>query len=80
MIFYRDFSTKFTVVFYVCRPYNSVTKSHQAKSQLNKNTTMHLPFVNLGAKFQPDTFDAHRVETLYLQYTLAGLSLILHKP
>ena len=41
---------------------------------------MHIPFVNLGATFQPDSFDAQRVETLCLQHTLARLSLILRKP
>ena len=38
---------------------------------------MHLPFVNLGAKSQPNTFDDYRFETLCLQQTLARLSLIL---
>ena len=38
---------------------------------------MHLPFVNLGAKSQPNNFDDHRFETLCLQHTLARLSLIL---
>ena len=41
---------------------------------------MHLPFVNLGAKFQPDSSDAHGVETPGLQHALARLSLILRKP
>ena len=27
---------------------------------------MHLPFVNLGAKSQPNSFDVHRFETLCL--------------
>ena len=40
---------------------------------------MHLPFVNFGAKFQPN-FDDHRVEALCVQHTLARLSLILRKP
>ena len=47
--------------------------------QKSQHTTMHLPFVNLGAKFQPNSFDVHRVETLHLQHTLARLSLILCK-
>ena len=38
---------------------------------------MHLPFVDLGAKSQPNSFDGDRFETLRLQHTLAGLSLIL---
>ena len=38
---------------------------------------MHLPFVNLGAKSQANSFDAHRFETLCLQHTLGRLSLIL---
>ena len=29
------------------------------------HTIMHLPFVNLGTKFQPHSFDAHRVEMLF---------------
>ena len=32
---------------------------------------MHLLFVNLGAKSQPNSFDGHRFETLCLQHTLA---------
>ena len=32
---------------------------------------MHLPFVNLGAKFQPSGVNAHPVVTLCLQHTLA---------
>ena len=32
-------------------------------------TIMDLPLVNLGAKFQPISFDAHRVEALCLQHT-----------
>ena len=62
----------------LCLPaYNSVTKSHAAK---NQNSVMNLPFVNLGSKFQPHSFEAHRVETLYSQHTLARLLLILPKP
>ena len=38
---------------------------------------MHLPFVNLGAKSQPNSFDGHRFGTLCLQDTLARISLIL---
>ena len=38
---------------------------------------MHLPFANLGSKFQSDSFE---VETLYLQHTFARVSLILRKP
>ena len=38
---------------------------------------MHLPFVNLGAKSQPNTFDDHRFAALCLQHTLARFSLIL---
>ena len=41
---------------------------------------MHLPFVNLGAKSQRNSFDAHRFEALYLQHTLDVLSLILQNP
>ena len=41
---------------------------------------IHLPFVNLGAKFQPNSFDAHPIEAFCLQHILARLSLILHKP
>ena len=41
---------------------------------------MHLPFVNLGVKSQPNSFDAHRFETLCLQHTLDRLSLILQNP
>ena len=59
------------------RAYNSVTKNHAAKIQ---HGIMHLPFVNLVAKFQPNSFDSHRIEALCLQHTLARLSLILHKP
>ena len=39
---------------------------------------MHIPFVNFGAKSQPDSFDTHCVEILCLQHTLA--SLILQNP
>ena len=39
-----------------------------------------LPFVNFGAKFQPNSFNVHRIETLCLQHTLARFSLILRKP
>ena len=56
---------------------NSVTKNRAAKSQ---HTILHLPFVKLGAKFQPNSFDAQGIETLCLQHTLARLSLILRKP
>ena len=41
---------------------------------------MHLPFVNLGAKSQPNSCDVHPFETLCLQHTLARLSLILQNP
>ena len=41
---------------------------------------MHLPFVKLGAKLQPNSTDAHRIETLCLQHTLARLSLVALKP
>ena len=41
---------------------------------------MQLPFVNLGAKCQPNSFDAHRFETLFLQLTLDRFSLILQNP
>ena len=33
----------------------------------------------VGAKFQPNSFDAHRVEALWLQHTLSRLWLILCK-
>ena len=56
--------------------YNLVTTNHAVKDQ---HTIMHLPFVNLGAKFQPDRVDAHPVETLCLQHILARLWLILCK-
>ena len=38
---------------------------------------MHLPFVNLGAKSQPNSFDGHRFETICLQHTSARLILFL---
>ena len=57
--------------------YNSRTKTYMAKC---KHTIMHLPFVNLGAKSQPNSFDGHRFGTLCLQHTLARLSLILLSP
>ena len=47
---------------------------------MRQKAIMHLPFVNLGAKFQPNSFDAHRAEALCLQHTLARLSLILREP
>ena len=56
--------------------YNTVTTNHSAKSQY---TIMHLLFVNVGVKFHPNGFDAHHVEALCLQYTLARLSLTLPK-
>ena len=56
--------------------YKSVTKTHIKKCQ---HTIMHLHFVDIGAKFQPYSVDAHRVETLCLQHTLDRLSLILPK-
>ena len=41
---------------------------------------MHLRFVNLGAKSQPNNFDASHFETLCLQHTLASLALIVQNP
>ena len=41
---------------------------------------MRLPFANLGAKFHPDSFNVHRIETLCLQHTLVRLLLILCEP
>ena len=77
LIFHPYFCTKFTVVYvYVYCCYNLVTTNHAVKSQ---NTIMHLPFVNLGAMFQPNRVDAHPVKTLCLQHTLARLSLILRE-
>ena len=57
--------------------YSSVTTPHITKCY---HRIMHLPFVNLGAKSQPDSFDTHCVETLCLQHALARLSLILKNP
>ena len=49
--------------------------------QLKATISMHLSLIlNIDAKFQPNRVDAHRVEALCLLYTLARLSLILHKP
>ena len=62
---------------YICLfllAYNSVTTHRAEKSQ---HKIMHLPFAKLGGKFHPDSFNAHRVETLCLQHTLVRLSLIL---
>ena len=41
---------------------------------------MHLPFLNFGAKSQPNSLHTHLVETLYLQHTLARLSLNFQNP
>ena len=57
--------------------YNLVTTNHAVKSQ---HTIMHLPFVNLGAKLQPNKVDAHCFETLRLQHTLVWLNYISNKP
>ena len=45
-----------------------------------QHTIMHLPFVNLGAESQPNSFDTRRFETLCLQHTLVRVSLILQNP
>ena len=46
----------------------------------SQQAIMHLPFANLGEKFQTDSFDAHRVETLCFQHTLARLLLNHYYP
>ena len=72
-----DISSLFSSKIYSCLcllAYNLVTTNHAVKSQ---HTIMHLPFVNLGAKFQPNRVDAHRFETFCLQNTLVRLSLTL---
>ena len=46
---------------------NNMARNREAKSQ---QTIMHLPCVNLGAKFQPNGFDAHLVEkTLFTAFS-----------
>ena len=57
--------------------YNSGTTTHMAKRW---HPIMHLPFVNLGAKSQSNSFDAYHFETLCLQHTSARLLLILQNP
>ena len=38
---------------------------------------MHLPFANLSAKSQSDSFDAHRVKTLCLKSVQKALTYLL---
>ena len=75
--FYLDFFTKFTVV-YVYWPV--IRELQLIWQNANTRLCMHLPFVNLGAKSQPNNFDDHRLETLCPQHTSDRLSLILQNP
>ena len=76
LIFYLDFCIKFTVVY----AYWPIIREIRLIWQNADIDYALIPFVNLGAKSQPNSFDAHRFETLCLQHTLDRLSLILQNP